>query len=102
MKWNRKSGYIVLGIIVISILCFVPVVDMDYLVVVEKQYTEPYTVLEEVKEPYLEYPSLESGLTQATVLLRTVTREVTKTRLVTRTVAETRTKRVSILRYLLR
>ena len=101
MKRYLKPRYIVLGIVII-VFCFVPVVDMEYLVVVEKQILEPYTVLEKVQEPYLEYPSLESGLTKATVLLRTVTKEVTKTRLVTRPVAETQTKQVSILRYLLR
>ncbi len=115
MKRYLKPKYIVLGLGII-IFCFVPVVDMEYLVVVEKQVLEPYTVLEEVQEPYqsvYEYYD-ESGAddwskifyperkTMPITRYRTVTEEVTKTRLVTRPVAETQTKRVSILRYLLR
>ncbi len=113
MRWTvrqyLKPRYIVLGIVIV-VFCFVPVVDMEYLVVVEKQVLEPFTVLEEVKEPYQDYydhviwgesgyPTIEQ---RPITRYRTVTREVTKTRLVTRPVAETRTKRVSIFRYLLR
>ncbi len=113
-----KPKYIALGIVLI-VFFFVPVMDMEYLVVVEKQvseeYTtlEPYTVQERVTEQYGSYYNIAEDKkswapTLPTPLLRTVTkdvtkyREVTKTRLVTRPVAETRTKRVSILRYLLR
>ncbi len=115
MKWYRKPRYIVLGIVII-VFCFVPVVDMEYLVVVEKQVLEPYTVLEEVQEPYQDSYTVEDrsgyddwskvwypkSITVPITRYRTVTKEVTKTRLVTRPVAETQTKRVSILRYLLR
>lgn len=126
MKQYLKPRHIVLGIL-IFIFCFVPVVDMEYVVVVEKQVLEPYTVLEEVREPYTdvvdyfvgweredipgwdrdegivwsqgpEYPVTQQ---RWVTKYRTVIKEVTKTRLVTRPVAETRTKRVSILRYLL-
>ena len=88
---------------------------MEYLVVVEKQVLEPYTVLEEVPEPYQDWyneviwpDNAPVGEYYPTVTQRPITRyrtvikEVTKTRLVTRPVAETQTKRVSILRYLLR
>jgi len=128
MRWTVKQylkpRYILLGIVII-VFCFVPVVDMEYLVMVEKQVLEPYTVLEEVKEPYQDYydhviweeriepaiPGTSFGETSTLyprieqrpiTRYRTVIKEVTKTRLVTRPVAETRTKRVSILRYLLR
>ena len=115
MKRYLKPRYIVLGI-VIAVFCFVPILNMEYLVVVEKQVLEPYTVLEEVKEPYQSYYTYSdwSGYddwskvfypksqTMPITKYRTVTKEVTKTRLVTRPVAETQTKRVSILRYLLR
>ncbi len=124
MKRYLKPRYTVLGIVII-VFCFVPVVDMEYIVVVEKEVLEPYTVLEEVKEPYQDYydhviweehtepaiPGTSFGelnilrprIEQRPITrYRTVTREVTKTRLVTRPVAETQTKRVSILRYLLR
>ena len=100
-------------------------INMPYEVVVQKQveeeYTtvEPYTVLEEVKEPYSDWisrvnmpASWEGGsdsiTTHSIIRYRTVTkevtkcREVTKTRMVERPFIETRTKRVSILRYLLR
>ncbi|MFH1924944.1 MAG: hypothetical protein ABIK32_00420 [Chloroflexota bacterium] len=115
MKQYLKPKYIVLGIAIV-IFCFVPMINMSYEVVVQKQVeeeyvtVEPYTVQEEVREPYTIYtidktsPYPDSGVTK----WRTVTkdlnkyREVTKTRLVTRPVVETRTKRVSILRYLLR
>ncbi len=105
----------------VVVFCFVPVIDMPYEVIVEKQvseeYTtvEPYTVQEEVREPYTaSVPSIiEEDYkgppeTMSVTRWRTVTKEVTKyrgvtkTRLVTRPVVETRTKRVSILRYLLR
>ena len=120
----------------VIVFCFVPMINMPYEVVVQKQveeeYTtvEPYTVQEEVKEPYQldtylrfeePYETWEGGIgggwvtkfrtvtkTVPVTRYRTVTkevtkyREVTKTRLVTRPVVETRTKRVSILRYLLR
>lgn len=125
----------------IVLFCFAPMINMSYEVVVQKQveeeYTtiEPYTVLEEVREPYQSYigklveepyetwdsSRRELGTyggwvtkfrtvqkSMPVTRYRTVTkevtkyREVTKTRLVTRPVVETRTKRVSILRYLLR
>ena len=109
MKRYLKPRYIVLGIALV-VFCFVPVADMEYLVMVEEQVLEPYTVLEEVEEPYQSYyehyiwgesmyPEMEY---RPITKYRTVIKEVTKTRLVTRPVAETRTKRVSILRYLLR
>ena len=121
MKRYLKPKYLVLGIAIVT-FCFVPIITMPYEVVVQKQveeeYTtvEPYTVQEEVKEPYTTIvpiigDSFKLGdySNQKTIIKwRTVTkevtkyREVTKTRLVTRPVAETRTKRVSILRYLLR
>ena len=84
---------------------------------------EPYTVQEKVREPYTDYSRRENErayalpnpgvtkwrtVTKDVTKYRTVTkevteyREVTKTRLVTRPVVETRTKRVSVLRYLLR
>jgi len=121
----------------VVVFCFVPMVNMPYEVVVQKQvseeYTtvEPYVVQEEVKEPYQSYydnviweeytepaipgtsfgelkilrPKIEQRpITKYRTVTKEVTkyREVTKTRLVTRPVVETRTKRVSILRYLLR
>lgn len=132
---------VVLGIVIV-IFCFVPVMDMRYEVVVQKQvseeYTtvEPYTVQEQVREPYQSYSFFSvqepyqtwSWDTHSTdnpyggyvtkfryveksipvTKYRTITkdvtkyREVTKIRLVTRPVVETRTKRVSILRYLLK
>lgn len=112
MKQYLKPKYIVLGLVIIT-FCFVPVVDMEYLVVVERQVLEPYTVQEEVQEPYIyqrdTFPRRDAGgyypdapQQNQIVMFRTVIKEVTKTRLVTRPVAETRTKRVSILRYLLR
>lgn len=118
MKRYLKPRYIVLGIAIV-IFCFVPILNMSYDVVVQKQveeeYTtvEPYTVQEEVEEmgrtlvPNVGRTWIEPTYKWIPVP-RTVTkevtkyREVTKTRLVTRPVAETRTKRVSILRYLLR
>lgn len=120
---------------------FVPMIEIPYEVVVQKQvseeYTtvEPYTVQEQVREPYQSYSSFsvqepyqtwdvsrkELGtyggyVTEFRTVMksipvttyRTVTkdvtkyREVTKTKLVTRPVVETRTKRVSVLRYLLK
>jgi len=112
---------------VFLVFCFMPIINMPYDVVVEKQvkeeYTtvEPYIVQEEVKEPYEELTPgrvywQREGLsghfvtesprweTKYRTVIKDVTkyREVTKTRLVTRPVVETRTKRVSILRYLLR
>ena len=110
---------------------------MSYDVVVQKkveeEYTtiEPFTVLEEVREPYQSYydhviweeytepaipgtsfgelnilrPRIEQRpITKYRTVEKEVTkyREVTKTRMVYRPVVETRTKRVSILRYLLR
>lgn len=113
MKLYIKPKYIVLGIAIV-IFCFVPMINMPYEVVVQKQVeeeyvtVEPYTVQEEVTEPYLyirEGPaSPDSWVTKWRTVTKEVTkyREVTKTRLVTRPVVETRTKRVSILRYLLR
>lgn len=113
-----KPKHIVLGLVIV-VFSFVPVMDMEYQVVVEKQvseeYTtlEPYTVQERVTEQYGSYydiakDKLSWAPTLATPLLRTVTKDVTKyrevlkTRLVTRPVVETRIRRVSILRYLLR
>ena len=104
---------------VVIVFCFVPMIDMPYEVVVQKQFSEeyttlePYTVLESMREPYTDYSRRENessyalpnpGVTRWRTVNREVTkyREVTKTRLVTRPVVETRTKRVSILRYLLR
>ena len=119
------------------VLCFAPLVNMPYEVIVQKQVSEeyitvePYTVEEEVREPYQSYydhvvweeytepaiagtsfgelnilrPRIEQRpITKYRTVTKEVTkyREVTKTRLVTRPVVETRTKRVSILRYLLR
>ena len=119
MKQNKNIGLkIVLGIAVV-VFCFVPLIPMSYEVVVDKQvseeYTtvEPYIVLEEVEEmgrALVETTKPYPGGTTYTWMPvpRTVTkevttyREVTKTRLVTRPVVETLTKRVSILRYLLR
>jgi len=132
---SKKKLLIIISAIVA--FCFVPIINMPYEVVVEKQvseeYTtvEPYTVLEEVREPYQSYydhvvweehtepaipgtsfgelnilrPRIEQRpITKYRTVTKEVTkyREVTKTRLVTRPVVETRTKRVSILRYLLR
>jgi len=102
MKRYLKPRYILLGIVII-VFCFVPVVDMEYIVVVEEQVLEPYTVQEEVRE--LIGGGFQSSLENPrewVPIYRTVTKEVTKTRLVTRPVAETQTRRVSILRYLLR
>ena len=115
MKRYLEPKYIVLGIAIV-VFCFVPMVNMPYEVVVQKQVEEeyvtiePYTVQEKVREPYTHYtidktsPIPSSGETRWRTVTKEVTkyREVTKTRLVTRPVAETRTKRVSILRYLLR
>ena len=112
MKRYLNPKNIILGTVIV-VFCFAPFMPVSYEVVVQKQveeeYTtiEPYIVLEEVEEPYMAYPSLESGLTKKTVQLRTVTkeitkyREVTKIRLITQPIVETRTKRVSTLRYLL-
>ena len=106
----------------IVVFCFVPMTNMPYEVIVQKQVeeeyvtVEPYTVQEEVREPYtaivpilgdsfsLGDYSNQQTIIKWTTVTKEVTkyREVTKTRLVTRPVVETRTKRVSILRYLLR
>lgn len=103
----------------VIVFCFVPILNMPYDIVVQKQveeeYTtvEPYTVLEEVEEMGRTLvPRANPSWTESTYtwipVPRTVTkevtkyREITKTRLVYRPVLETRTKRVSILRYLLR
>ena len=128
MKRYLKLRYILLGMMVI-VFCFVPVVDMEYIVMVEKEVSEPYTALEEVQVPYTDMEDYFAGWERETYTTwdsasgsfiqeegsaypvieqrpitryRTVIKEVTKTRLVTREVAETRTKLVSILRYLLR
>lgn len=122
---------------VVLVFCFVPMINMSYEVIVERQvseeYTtvEPYVVQEEGREPYQSYydhvvweeytepaiPGTSFGelnilrpriqqrpITKYRTVTKEVTkyREVTKTRLVYRPVIETRTKRVSILRYLLR
>ena len=115
-------------IFAIVVFCFVPVIEMPYEVVVQKQISEEYTIVEhytvqeEVQEPYTDWierirmpagPAAWEGPsvireTVPIIRYRTVTkevtkyREVTKTRLVTRPFVETQTKRVSILRYLLR
>ena len=99
----------------VIVFCFVPMINMPYEVVAQKQvseeYTtvEPYTVQEEVREVVggRNLYSLERGHywepIYRTVLKDVIKyREVTKTRLVYRPVVQTRTKRVSILRYLLR
>ena len=119
---QKKSVWlkIVLGIAIV-VFCFLPLIPVSYEVVVERhvseEYTtlEPYTVQEEVREPYtavVDQVVWESGkprleqifVTKWRTVIKDVTkyREVTKTRLVYRPVVETRTKRVSILRYLLR
>lgn len=118
MKQYLKSRYIVLGMAIV-VFCFVPMINMPYEVIVQKQveeeYTtvEPYTVIEGVTQPYQSWEPYYDSSGDMTVYepvtrLRKVTkevtkyREVTKTRLVTQPVVETRTKRVSVLRYLLR
>ena len=79
---------------------------MEYPVVVEKEFLEPYTVSEEVEGMGRQLvPDFSATLTDQLTWVpvpRMVTKEVTKTRLVTRPIAETQTKRVSSLRYLLR
>lgn len=127
-----KSKKLFILISLALVFCFVPLVNMPYEVIAQKQvpekYTtiEPYTVQEEVKEPYTtyyndwqEYPYTKDEygfkhyagghwvtipMTEYRTVYKDVTkyREVTKTRMVYRPVVETRTKRVSILRYLLR
>ncbi len=125
MKQKGNIGLkVVLGIAIV-VFCFLPLIPMSYEVIVSKQgseeYTtiEPYTVQEEVKEPYQSYydhviwpvrgesmyPKIEQRpITKYRTVTKDVTkyREVTKTRLVYRPVVETQTKQVSILRYLLR
>ena len=131
----------------IVVFCFVPLMDMPYEVMVQKQvleeYTtvEPYTVIEEVREAYTTtgeiaewhdgglsefksriystpeetldafskvapgyYTIRQYPVTKYRTVEKPVTKysEVTKTRMVYRPVVETRTKRVSMLRYLLR
>lgn len=86
---------------------FVPMINMPYEVVVQKQVSEEYTTVEPYtvqEKEFKLFPTLTPGETEWAPVTRDVTkyREVTKTRLVTRPVVETRTKRVSILRYLLR
>jgi len=108
MKRYLKPKYIVLGIAIVT-FCFVPMVNMPYEVIVQKQFSEeyttlePYVVQERVVNPY--YQAFGNPTPdQSRTVIKEVTkyREVIKTRLVTRPVVETRTKRVSILRYLLR
>lgn len=105
-------------IALVLVFCFVPLVNMPYEVIVEKEVTEtytaiePYTVREEVKVPYevcmwqRDYKGRQIciPITEYKTSYKDVTkyREVTKTRLVSRPVVETWTRRVSILRYLLR
>ena len=118
MKRYFKPRYIVLYTVII-VFGFVPMINMPYEVIVQKwveeEYVtvEPYTVQEQVVQPYVEavnqYSDSGRRLPQTfETRVRTVTenvtkyREVTKTRLVTRPGVETRTKRVSILKYLLR
>jgi hypothetical protein len=122
---NRKNNWIVLGVVIV-VFCFVPVVPVSYEVITEKQVTEeyttvePYIVQEAVDEPYaVQLPSQPywqgdigghwvTPPPRLATGYRTITkdvtkyREVTKTRLVSRPVVETQTKRVSLLRYLLR
>ena len=113
---------ILIIVALVVVFSFVPTVNMSYETVAQKQvseeYTtvEPYTVQEEVKEPYevpydvvtwgdTGYPKVERRtVTNYRTVIKDVTkyREVTKTRLVYHPVVETRTKRVSLLRYLLR
>ena len=91
------------------VYCFVPILNMEYQVVVEEEYVtvEPYTVEEEVQELYEElvpFYMREELRYQWVTKYRTVIKDVTKYREVTKTrpVVETQTRRVSILRYLLR
>ncbi len=124
MKVSKKVKWF--GLISLALIfCFAPLVNMPYQVIVQQRvpetYTtvEPYTVQEEVKEPHETWvniydpPSQGERRTSAwrtipTTEYRTVLKEVTKYREVTKTrmvyhpVVETRTRRVSILRYLLR
>ncbi len=116
----------------LCVLFFVPFITVSNEVVVEKQvseeYTtiEPYIVQEEIKEPYGSvgenvywkegsvdkfgnyvqghFVTEQRYATRVRTVTKDVTkyREVTKTRLVYRPVIETQTRRVSILRYLLR
>jgi len=142
MAGKKKSTVIrillgIAGIAIFSVFSFVPLINMSYEAVVQKQvseeYTtvEPYIVQEEIKEPYQssydkviwEYytepaiwgtsfgeqkilrPRIEQiPITKYRTVPKEVTkyRELTKTRMVYRPVVETRTKRVSLLRYLLR
>ena len=98
MKRYLKPRYIVLGIVIV-VFCFVPILNMSYDVVVQKQVEEEYTTI----EPYEVLSNPNGGMAgSGSLWLVTKYREVTKTRLVTRPVAETRVKRVSILSYLLR
>jgi hypothetical protein len=102
---------ILIIIALVLVFSFVPVINMSYETVVQKQVSEeyitvePYIVQEKVTEPY--FVSVDPGR-YPVPLFRTVTkdityyREVTKTRMVTRPVVETQTKRVSLLRYLLK
>ena len=137
---QRKSIWLKIALgIAIVVFCFVPVMDLPYEIVVQKQvseqYTtlEPYTVQEQVREPYQSYSSVlveepyedpwfrptretttpatlwhtvrkSVPVTRYRIVSKDVTkyREVTKTHVVKRPVVETRTKRVSVLRYLLR
>jgi hypothetical protein len=122
-----SKAKLLISISLVVVFCFVPLVNMPYDVIVQKEvpetYTtiEPYTVQEEVREPYTtyiyewqesRYPGytlyskgrwITIPVTQYRTVYKDVTkyREVTKTRLVSRPVVETRTKRASILRYLL-
>lgn len=126
IRISKVKLFIIIALVLV--FCFVPLVNMPYGVIVEKEvpevYTtiEPYTVQKEVKEPYTTYiyqwedarypgSTLDSKgrwltipITKYKTVIKNVTeyREVTKTRLVYSLVVETRTKRVSILRYLLR
>lgn len=114
MKQRQKTELWILVAIVVASFFFVPMMNMTYEVIAQKQVTEeyttiePYIVQEKVTEPYLYIRDGVLGPNSYETRLRTVTvnvtkyREVTKTRLVTRPVVETQTKRVSILRYLLK
>jgi hypothetical protein len=104
-------------IVLVLVFCFVPLVNMPYEVVVRKLVPEvyatiePYTVREEVRVPYetcvwqkdYEGRQICIPITKYKTSYEYVTkyRQVTKRGTFYRSVVETRTRRVSILRYLL-
>lgn len=114
---KSSKAKLLIPISLVVVFCFVPLINMPYEVIVQKEvretYTtiEPYTVLGEVKEPYTTGGyvwSKDRWVYIPTTRYRTVYKDVTKyrevlkTRWVSRPVLEGRTKRVSVLRYLLR